>query len=146
MWLGWMDKAKQCIYCECFFSPILCYGLWRRRGVGESTTLACTTNLFFSPARPTWVPLFDSRSGRCSRPPRPSLSLLSPLSLSEPPSETETSPRLHPRPCKGGPTDATECVCVCARVKRRCWQCWLWRCQVSYNCICAVALRETGYS
>lgn len=51
------------------------------------------------------------------------------LPLSEPPRPLRLS--------RGGPTDRPTRRSV--YVKRRCW---LWRCQVSYNCICAVALRE----
>ena len=115
-------------------SPVLCYSLYvcctDGGGVSESTTLACTTNLFFSPARPTWVPLFDSRRGRGSRQsvrPRPSVALLSFFFLCPSLRDLSVSPEVD-RPTRRS-----------VYVKRRCW---LWRCQVSYNCICAVALRE----
>ena len=114
---------------------------WRGWRVAESTTLACTTRTTMSsPARLTWVPLFDSRSDRCSRP-RPrarAVALLSPFSVRASVGDLST-----PRPSEvERPTRRS--VCSCARVKRRYQACWLWCCQVSYNCICAVALRETG--
>ena len=103
-------------------TAICMLGGWRGWWVAESTTLACTTRTTMSsPARLTWVPLFDSRSDRCSRP-RPrarAVALLSPFSVRASVGDLST-----PRPSEvERPTRRS--VCSCARVKRRYQACWL---------------------
>ena len=141
MWLGWMDKAMQCIYCECFFSPILCYGAAL---VSRRPLHALPISSFLPPVRLGYRCSILGAAAAAVRPARRSpffLLFLCP-SLRPRPRPLRVSTRARAKVVR--PTRRS--VCVCARVKRRCWQCWLWRCQVSYNCICAVALRETGYS